>query len=77
MGISKGSRRSGTAGWDIVELNADEARAARNEMLKESDWMAVTDRTMAGLEAAYRQALRDVPAQSGFPTNVTWPVEPS
>lgn len=25
----------------------------------------------------YRQALRDVPAQAGFPTDVTWPVEPS
>lgn len=65
-----------TAGWDIVELNADEARAARNEMLKESDWMAVTDRTMAGLEAAYRQGLRDVPQQAGFPAEITWPTKP-
>jgi len=32
---------------------------------------------MSAAETTYRQALRDVPAQSGFPTNVTWPQEPT
>lgn len=65
-----------TLGWDLVELNADEARAARNEMLRDTDWMAVTDRTMTGPEMAFRQALRDVPQQAGFPKRVAWPKKP-
>ena len=41
-----------------------------------SDTTLYTDVTTADW-TTYRQALRDVPAQSGFPANVTWPVEPS
>ena len=51
-------------------------RSQRNILLKETDWWAVADRTMTQAEIDYRQALRDVPTQAGFPHNVTWPTKP-
>jgi len=56
------------------------ARKQRDEILMQSDWR-VTRASEAGIAlseewAAYRQALRDVPQQSGFPTNINWPVAP-
>ena len=53
-----------------------EVRAKRDALLAASDTMALADR-ITDAWRTYRQALRDVPAQSGFPTSVTWPVEPS
>ena len=55
---------------------AEGARGNRNLLLAETDWWAVSDRTMTQAEIDYRQALRDVPAQEGFPTNISWPVKP-
>ena len=63
--------------WDLVALDADEARALRDELLAETDWTANSDVTMSAAMTTYRQALRDIPAQSGFPANVTWPTKPS
>lgn len=51
-------------------------RIVRDKLLAETDWWAVADRTMTQAEIDYRQALRDVPAQAGFPENVTWPTKP-
>lgn len=57
-------------------------RAERNRLLAESDWTQLPDaRTAMGeVKAAawdtYRQALRDIPEQSGFPRDVVWPVKP-
>ena len=48
-------------------------RAERNAKLAETDWTASTDVTMTAEMTAYRQALRDVPAQSGFPNTIEWP----
>ena len=56
---------------------AVQVRDERDAKLAASDWMANSDVTMSADWTTYRQALRDVPAQAGFPTNVTWPVEPS
>ena len=36
----------------------------------------MSDVTMATDMATYRQALRDITGQEGFPNEVTWPVEP-
>lgn len=55
---------------------ADQVRAERDSKLAATDWMALSDVTMSPEWAAYRQALRDVPDQVGFPENVTWPVKP-
>ena len=63
-------------GWTLVALSADEARALRDSLLAATDWTANSDVTMSDAMREYRQALRDVPAQAGFPDNVTWPVKP-
>ena len=52
------------------------ARDYRNHLLALSDSHVWPD-NIPDAWRTYRQALRDVPAQSGFPTNVTWPSEPS
>jgi len=61
---------------DSVAASATQVRAQRDALLAASDSMALADR-ITDEWRTYRQSLRDVPAQSGFPTNVTWPVEPS
>ena len=56
---------------------AAEARDKRNNLLAATDWTANSDVTMTTEMTAYRQALRDVPTQSGFPTTITWPDKPA
>ena len=51
-------------------------RSERDGLLAATDWTANSDVTMSDEMRAYRQALRDVPSQAGFPDNVTWPVKP-
>lgn len=53
-----------------------EAKGKRNDLLAETDWWANSDRTMTQAQIDYRQALRDVPQQDGFPTDITWPTKP-
>ena len=59
-----------------IEILGPEVREERNTLLAETDWWAVSDRTMTQAEIEYRQALRDVPQQGGFPVNITWPTKP-
>ena len=58
-----------------------ELRFERNIKLKESDWMALPDRTMTDAQKTYRQALRDLPANQTPSdvklSNITWPTEPT
>jgi len=51
-------------------------RSERDSFLAATDWTANSDVTMSDAMREYRQALRDVPAQAGFPDNVMWPVKP-
>ncbi len=51
-------------------------RSKRDRLLRETDWMALSDVTMSDTITAYRQALRDIPSQAGFPLSVTWPTKP-
>lgn len=52
-------------------------RAQRNKLLKDSDWTQVADaRVDKAAWATYRQALRDITEQDGFPVNVEFPAEP-
>ena len=60
---------------DPVIANAIQVRADRDALLVASDYMALADR-ITDEWRTYRQALRDLPAQEGFPTNVTWPDKP-
>ena len=60
-----------------LEQEADEAREQRNALLVESDWTQVADAPVDHQAwADYRQALRDVPQQAGFPTDINWPSKP-
>lgn len=57
---------------------AEDVRASRNRRLASCDWTQLADAPVdKAAWAAYRQALRDVPDQPGFPLNVTWPSEPA
>ena len=60
----------------IVEIQWDGLRSHRNSLLAETDWWGSSDVTMTDEQKAYRQALRDVPANTSDPLNVTWPVKP-
>ena len=74
--------------WSVREKTADEIaqssaemaasiRGDRNARLSASDWTQVLDAPVdRAAWAAYRQALRDLTAQEGFPFTVVWPQEP-
>ena len=55
---------------------AAEARDKRNDLLAATDWTANSDVTMTTEMTAYRTLLRNLPAQSGFPTTINWPTAP-
>ena len=59
------------------EEQAKNVRSSRDTLLSESDWTQLADSTAdKAIWATYRQALRDVPAQAGFPWTVVWPEKP-
>mgnify|MGYP003671201273 CR=1 FL=1 len=59
---------------------ATAARAERDKLIASCDWMAIkafeAGTGVATEWATYRQALRDVSAQAGFPNDITWPEKP-
>lgn len=54
----------------------DKLRRKRDELLKETDWWACSDLTMSAKRTTYRQALRDLPANTTDPLNPVWPTKP-
>ena len=60
---------------DNAALEATE-RATRDDLLKATDHYGLSDVPMTDAMTAYRQALRDVPQQAGFPQTITWPTKP-
>ena len=61
----------------IDNTAAKSIRSTRNNLLKESDWTQIPDCTVdKTIWAKYRQELRDVTTQDGFPHEVVWPEEP-
>lgn len=75
------------AEWDAEEAayaaGADTRKAAvireeRNAKLAATDWTQASDvpQSVKDSYAPYRQQLRDLPTQSGFPNQVVWPVAP-
>ncbi len=60
---------------------SNDVRYQRNEKLAACDWTVLTDSPLTTAKKtewkAYRTALRDITADSGFPHSVTWPTEPS
>jgi len=56
---------------------AKSVRDSRTEKLKDSDWTQIADSTAdKAAWATYRQALRDITAQDGFPWTIDWPTQP-
>ena len=56
---------------------ATNTRNLRTQLLKDCDWTQIADSTADKTAwATYRQALRDVPAQAGFPWTIDWPTQP-
>jgi len=53
-------------------------RSQRNNLLQETDWWAVSDRTMSSEQTAYRKALRDITTHSNWPhlEDGDWPTKP-
>ena len=66
---------------DLYRLNIDNQasegiRNTRNSLISKSDWMGCSDVVMSDEWRQYRQELRDITTQEGFPHNVDWPDEP-
>lgn len=74
--------------WEVTDATAEEiasrvndeanvVRSDRDQKLADSDWTQVADAPVdQAAWAAYRQALRDITGQEGFPYNVIWPTQP-
>ena len=65
---------------EIARLEAEqpwkELRQKRNRLIAETDYLALSDSTLTTEMSAYRQALRDLPANTTDPANPVWPVKP-
>jgi len=56
---------------------AKSMRETRTQLLKDCDWTQIADSTADKTAwATYRQALRDITGQTGFPWTITWPESP-
>ena len=85
--VSKSEAGEYTASWmllsayqQIVDSNAYAgfARARRNKLLAECDWTQGKDipDAVSAQWAVYRQSLRDITTQQGFPDSIVWPEKP-
>lgn len=63
---------------EVATQRPDVERRHRNTLLAETDWTQGADVPSAIKDAyvVYRQALRDVPSQEGFPYDIIWPAKP-
>jgi len=63
---------------EIQETRIRQIRKERDELLEESDYAVLPDAPVTDVEEwkTYRQALRDIPQQPGFPNNIDWPEKP-
>lgn len=78
--------------WQVVDMTEEEkvvateeqkniVRAQRNFKLVSSDWTQLPDVQLSEEQkigwTTYRQQLRDITTQSGFPWDITWPIPPT
>ena len=61
-----------------ISVTENSVRMDRNALLSNTDWTQLADVPQAVKDSyvSYRQALRDVPQQAGFPNQVVWPESP-
>lgn len=77
--------------WSVTDMSAEaiaakdteqakSVRTTRNKLLADTDWTQLVDAPLTQEQSfqwqTYRQALRDLSLQAGFPWEVTWPSEP-
>ena len=60
----------------VNERNLKTLRTKRNQLLAETDYLALSDVTLSTEMAEYRQALRDLPANTADPANPVFPTKP-
>jgi hypothetical protein len=62
-----------------IPTTMDSVRQKRNALLKDSDWVGLTDAVVKNKEAwlTYRQVLRDLPTKYSKPEEVVWPEPPN
>ena len=67
--------------WIANPLPEDEAatrvKDIRNHLLAQTDWSGMSDVVMSDEMRSYRQALRDITKQEGFPYSISWPEKPA
>ena len=62
---------------DVLPVEQMKAlRSKRNQLLAETDHLALSDHVLSAEMTAYRQALRDLPANTVDPANPVWPTKP-
>jgi hypothetical protein len=66
----------------VPQITAAEVNTTIKQILKNTAWAVASDNlTMTKGQRAdwleFRQALRDIPLQAGFPTDIVWPTEPT
>ncbi len=71
---------AGNTPQPVPDARAADARATRDGLIASCDWTQIADTPFTAAQrtawATYRQALRDVPAQAGFPATINWPIKP-
>ena len=80
-GIEIGAQRQPDGSWQMPAhppMTEEDARSHRDALLAASDWTQVADAPVdQAAWATYRQELRDITAQDGFPESIDWPAAPS
>lgn len=78
---SLGNEYDDTAESDAFRVSMDDIRQERNKRLSQCDWVTLkaysTGAPVPEEWKTYMQALRDLPANTEDPSNVTWPHEPT
>ena len=59
-----------------IESKKQQVRSQRDTLIAQTDYLALSDNTLSPEISAYRQALRDITTQEGFPESVSWPTKP-
>lgn len=77
-GAELGGSYSDGVFYPAKKTQSQQIRSKRNQLLTASDWTQVADAPVdQAAWATYRQDLRDITEQTGFPTDVVWPTPPT
>ena len=61
---------------NIQPVSSNQIRQERDNLLAATDTWGLADYPTTAEQTDYRQALRDITEQEGFPINITWPTKP-